>query len=67
MSIMRCEKCERMVDTDFEEVFDAGNPDWPAGNEKWVCESCADMLEDQREQDEHMRESYLADLEVWDR
>ena len=39
MSVMRCHKCERWVDTDFEEMVD-----WDS---KPICEDCADdVMED---------------------
>ncbi len=44
MSIIRCEKCERMVDTDLDEMIDIGNM---RHLECWVCESCAEKYQDE--------------------
>ena len=37
MSICRCERCERLVDTDFEEGY------WD--DMDFYCDNCADILE----------------------
>ena len=46
MSIMRCENCERFVDTDFEEMVDIGNQ---RRLECLVCPRCADAREEERD------------------
>jgi len=46
MSVMRCEDCDRFVDTDFEEMVDVGNQ---RRLERWVCQRCAEAREDERE------------------
>ena len=56
MSIMRCEYCDKRVDTDFEEMFS------PQSNERYkevlnhVCEDCLHTIESE---DKEMKKEYI--------
>ncbi|MBU6408063.1 MAG: hypothetical protein KGS44_13195 [Alphaproteobacteria bacterium] len=56
MSIMRCESCERFVDTDFEEMHDIGNQ---RRLERWVCERCAEEWHDEQEAEQNAADAAM--------
>lgn len=52
MSMMHCDKCDRLVDTDFETGDDT--------NEGWLCDRCLEELTEDYEEGEKATRQELA-------